>query len=564
MLSKINEAKVGLNNALPKKEHERVFMHKMAKDIWNSLVITHQGNMQVKDNKIDLFGQQYEQFSILDDKSIDSAFARFNTIITSLKALDESSSSRNHVRKFLRALLTRWRPKVTTIEESKDLSTLSLDELIGNLKVHGVVMEKDYEASKNKKERYKSLALKAKKESSYAETFTSGSDDDEYAMADAHTVLDVESVASDQLHDALSMIVGLSVTQVMSDSEDSTVTYTAVSSPFEDRSDIGSPRVDGPPIMPEDPYAYIVAAYQAPPSPDYMPGLEEPQSLPPLDFVPELMYPEYMPLEDEILSAEEQPLPEEILIRASRLKKMTDKGKKSSMETFAPNDKADYYSGITSITDHDKLRVVVFPISLAGALWDYWKIGGDEIEVSDDESSDLEEYWSDEEETAEIFKIETNVFRYEIPLCLEFNKFNYLIKVDSNLLTEDIMRFKTYKDYKDNWIYEWNKDIPWVDEKPWIDAGVWTKPKPVKHTCKPFNYKTGCSERPTYSWRKDGYCNGGKFPGAYHIGNSLYYQDLEWHEALEDSELKDEALKNKAIMKGLISDDESSNDYRKR
>ncbi|GJU23778.1 hypothetical protein Tco_1157120 [Tanacetum coccineum] len=95
----------------------------------------------------------------------------------------------------------------------------------------------------------------------------------------------------------------------MSDSEDSTVTYTQVSSPFADLSDIGSPGVDGPPMMPEDPYAYIVAAYQAPPSPDYIPGPEEPQSPPPLDFVPEPMYPEYMPLEDEILPAEEQPLP---------------------------------------------------------------------------------------------------------------------------------------------------------------------------------------------------------------------------------------------------------------
>ncbi|GJX93731.1 hypothetical protein Tco_0348317 [Tanacetum coccineum] len=95
----------------------------------------------------------------------------------------------------------------------------------------------------------------------------------------------------------------------MSDSEDSTVTYTQVSSPFEDSSDVGSPGVDGPPVMPEDPYAYIAAAYQAPPSPDYMPGPEEPQSPPPLDFVPEPMYPEYMPLEDEILPAEEQPLP---------------------------------------------------------------------------------------------------------------------------------------------------------------------------------------------------------------------------------------------------------------
>ncbi|GJW73430.1 hypothetical protein Tco_0132800 [Tanacetum coccineum] len=38
------------------------------------------------------------------------------------------------------------------------------------------------------------------------------------------------------------------------------------------------------------------------------------------------------------------------------------------------------------------------------------------------------------------------------------------------------------------------------------------------------------------------------------------YQDLEWYEALKDSELKEEALRNKAILDGLINeDDESSN-----
>ncbi|GKD50623.1 hypothetical protein Tco_1279599 [Tanacetum coccineum] len=92
----------------------------------------------------------------------------------------------------------------------------------------------------------------------------------------------------------------------MSDSEDSTVTYTAVSSPFADLPDIGSPGVDGPPVMPEDPYAYVVAAFQAPPSPDYVSGPEYPPSP---EFVPEPVYPEFMPPEDEILPAEEQPLP---------------------------------------------------------------------------------------------------------------------------------------------------------------------------------------------------------------------------------------------------------------
>nr|GEV06147.1 uncharacterized mitochondrial protein AtMg00810-like [Tanacetum cinerariifolium] len=148
-----------------------------------SLLITHQANSQVKDNKIDLLVQQYEQFIILEEESIDSSFARFNTIITSLKALDEGFSSKNYVRKFLRALHPKWRAKVTAIEGLKDLSSLALDELIGNLKVHKVVMEKDSEIYRGKKERIKSIALKAKKESSDDETLTSGSDVEEYAIA---------------------------------------------------------------------------------------------------------------------------------------------------------------------------------------------------------------------------------------------------------------------------------------------------------------------------------------------------------------------------------------------
>nr|GEV59230.1 UBN2 domain-containing protein [Tanacetum cinerariifolium] len=126
---------------------------------------------------------QYEQFIIFDDETINGEFARFNTIVTSLKALGESLSSRNHVRKFLRALPTKWRPNVTAIEESKNLSTLLLDELIGNLKVYEVVLEKDSEASKNKNEKYKSLDLKAKKVSSDEEVSCSYSDDEENAMA---------------------------------------------------------------------------------------------------------------------------------------------------------------------------------------------------------------------------------------------------------------------------------------------------------------------------------------------------------------------------------------------
>nr|GEY40295.1 hypothetical protein [Tanacetum cinerariifolium] len=86
-----------------------------------------------------------------------------------------------------------------------------------------------------------------------------------------------------------------------------------------------------------------------------------------------------------------------------------------------------------------------------------------------------------------------------------FKEFNYRLQIDPDLLTKDIEGFKTYEDYKNNWIYEWNKDIPWVDEKPWTNAG-----------------------------------------------------------ALEDSELKDEALRNKTIMEGFVNEDDDESRYEQK
>nr|GEY95094.1 zf-CCHC domain-containing protein/UBN2 domain-containing protein [Tanacetum cinerariifolium] len=182
-LAKNSEAKMVIYNALQRKEYERIFMCQTAKEIWDTLLITHQGNNQVKANKIDLLVQQYEQFMIPEEESIDIAFAKFNTIITSLKALDEGFSSKNCVRKFLRALHPKWRAKVTAIEESKNLTTLPLDELIGNLKDYEEVIKKDFEMIKGKKEQRRSLALKVKKEVSDEDSSSSDSEDEDYAMA---------------------------------------------------------------------------------------------------------------------------------------------------------------------------------------------------------------------------------------------------------------------------------------------------------------------------------------------------------------------------------------------
>ncbi|GJR00776.1 hypothetical protein Tco_0523760 [Tanacetum coccineum] len=78
----------------------------------------------------------------------------------------------------------------------------------------------------------------------------------------------------------------------------------------------------------------------------------------------------------------------------------------------------------------------------------YWIRGDDEVELTDEESSD------DEDEVAKVFRIDTNLFNFETPMCKAFKEFNYLLQIDPDLLTKDIEGFKTYDDYKNDWIYE--------------------------------------------------------------------------------------------------------------
>jgi len=67
------------------------------------------------------------------------------------------------VSKILRSLPARWRPKVTAIEEAKDLNTLSVEDLVSSLKVHELSLNEHESAKKSK-----SIALPSKGKSSKA------------------------------------------------------------------------------------------------------------------------------------------------------------------------------------------------------------------------------------------------------------------------------------------------------------------------------------------------------------------------------------------------------------
>ncbi|GJY31808.1 hypothetical protein Tco_0415303 [Tanacetum coccineum] len=180
------------------------------------------------------------------------------------------------------------------------------------------------------------------------------------------------------------------------------------------------------------------------------------------------------------------------------------------------------------------------------------KRGDDEEVLTYDEFSDLEEENMHEgDETVEVFRIETDIFLFETPLCKEFKEFNHLLHIDVDVLTQDLPGFKTYEDYKNTWYYKWNNKVPWVDEKPWLEDRIWKEPTDdIHHECKLFGFKSGHVEWPTCNWRDDGYYNEGDLSRVIREGKMVYFLNYEWYEGLEDGNLKDEDLKEKVILEG--------------
>ena len=144
--------------AITKSEYDKVHSCTTAKEMWDTLALAHEGSSQVRESKISILVHQYELFKMEEQESIDQMFGRFQTITNNLRSLGKVYTTQEHVRKILRSLPRQWRPKVTAIQEARDLSTLALENLLGSLKVHELELNEE-----GTEKRAKSIALKAQR-----------------------------------------------------------------------------------------------------------------------------------------------------------------------------------------------------------------------------------------------------------------------------------------------------------------------------------------------------------------------------------------------------------------
>ena len=92
-----------------------------------------------------------------EDESFDEFYAKLKDIVNSAFNLRETIPEPKVVRKVLRSLPERFHARITAIEESKDIDSIPLTELVGNLQTYEFGLTRIKKGSKSK-----SMALKTK------------------------------------------------------------------------------------------------------------------------------------------------------------------------------------------------------------------------------------------------------------------------------------------------------------------------------------------------------------------------------------------------------------------
>jgi hypothetical protein len=119
-----------------------------AKEMWDKLISSYEGNEKVKDAKLQIYRVEFEQLKMKEDETVGKYFLRVEELVNAMKSLGEKIEEPSLVQKILRSIPDRFNPKVSAIEELNDLKTLEFDQLLGILTTYEMRIVKDKPTSR--------------------------------------------------------------------------------------------------------------------------------------------------------------------------------------------------------------------------------------------------------------------------------------------------------------------------------------------------------------------------------------------------------------------------------
>jgi hypothetical protein len=125
-----------LCQVLSPSEFVRISNCESAKEAWQILETTYEGTKLVKFAKLQMLISRFEDIKMLENETFGEFYTRINNLRNSMVSLGKRVSDVKLIKKILRSLPERFRIKVTSIKESKDLDSMKIEELVGSLQTY--------------------------------------------------------------------------------------------------------------------------------------------------------------------------------------------------------------------------------------------------------------------------------------------------------------------------------------------------------------------------------------------------------------------------------------------
>eukprot|EP00253_Pinus_taeda_P010214 PITA_10214 len=122
-----------LLGCISQSEFMKVMHYKSAKEIWDKIVTSYEGDEQVKRAKLQTLRIQYETLKMYSDESVANYFLWVDEVVNCMKNLGEEIKEAIVVEKVLRSLSPKFESKVSAIEEKENLRILTMSQLHGIL-----------------------------------------------------------------------------------------------------------------------------------------------------------------------------------------------------------------------------------------------------------------------------------------------------------------------------------------------------------------------------------------------------------------------------------------------
>ncbi|XP_044489966.1 uncharacterized protein LOC123214255 [Mangifera indica] len=115
---------------------EIVLCKDTSKQIWDSMKKKYQGSVRAKRQQLQALCTEFETLRMKSSESVTDYFSRVMSIANKMRIHGDKSEDVTIVEKILRSMTPKFNFVVCSIEESKDIDELSLDELQSSLLVH--------------------------------------------------------------------------------------------------------------------------------------------------------------------------------------------------------------------------------------------------------------------------------------------------------------------------------------------------------------------------------------------------------------------------------------------